>query len=59
MKTKKLGWTELNLSVIGLGLSISEQTINRHSGEISVESQPGNGATFIIKLPITVNNGGS
>ena len=43
-----------------LGLTISEQTINRHGGEISVESQPGNGATFIIKLPIsTVNNDGS
>ncbi len=40
----------------GLGLSISQGIINRHGGEISAESQPGSGATFIIKLPITLTN---
>ncbi|MFC2056637.1 ATP-binding protein [Chloroflexota bacterium] len=38
----------------GLGLSISQGIINRHGGEISVESELDSGATFIIKLPITV-----
>ncbi|MFC2020358.1 histidine kinase N-terminal 7TM domain-containing protein [Chloroflexota bacterium] len=40
----------------GLGLSISKGIISRHGGEISVESKPGSGATFIIKLPITADN---
>ncbi|MFC2035706.1 ATP-binding protein, partial [Chloroflexota bacterium] len=43
----------------GLGLSISRGIINRHGGEIFVESEPGGGATFIIKLPINVANSGS
>ncbi len=39
----------------GLGLSISQRIINRHGGEISVESEPSDGATFIIKLPIALS----
>jgi len=38
----------------GLGLSISQGIINGHGGEISVESEPSDGATFIIKLPIAL-----
>ncbi|MBM4308489.1 MAG: hypothetical protein FJ123_17315, partial [Deltaproteobacteria bacterium] len=36
----------------GLGLSISYGIINRHQGEIQVESQEGVGTSFVIKLPI-------
>jgi signal transduction histidine kinase len=36
----------------GLGLSISYAIIQRHLGEIQVESQEGIGSTFMIKLPI-------
>lgn len=37
----------------GMGLSISYDIIvNRHNGEILVESSQGNGATFTVKLPI-------
>jgi signal transduction histidine kinase len=37
----------------GMGLSISYDIIvNRHNGEILVESSPGNGAKFTLKLPI-------
>ena len=39
----------------GLGLSISYDIIQKHKGEISVESAVGKGTTFAIKLPV-VNN---
>ncbi len=35
----------------GLGLSISQDIIRRHNGVIEVESFPGKGTTFIIRLP--------
>jgi signal transduction histidine kinase len=36
----------------GLGLSISLSYIKNHNGEITVDSRPGEGTTFIIKLPM-------
>ncbi|GAG03114.1 unnamed protein product, partial [marine sediment metagenome] len=37
----------------GLGLSVSYDLIaNKHKGELLVDSTPGRGSTFIIKLPI-------
>jgi PAS domain S-box-containing protein len=36
----------------GLGLSISYDIIRKHNGEISVESEPGVGTTFTVRLPI-------
>ncbi|MBI3159381.1 MAG: hypothetical protein HYZ26_07270 [Chloroflexi bacterium] len=36
----------------GLGLFICEQLIQAHGGTIGVESKPGNGTTFIIRLPL-------
>jgi len=38
----------------GLGLAISHQIIQKHGGEITVESQPGVGTSFYIRLPVTV-----
>jgi len=35
----------------GLGLSISYGIVQRYDGEISVESEPGRGSTFHIRLP--------
>ncbi len=37
----------------GLGLSLSRSIILDHGGTIEAKSEPGQGATFIIKFPIT------
>ena len=36
----------------GLGLAISYGIIERHGGTINVSSQPGQGTTFVVKLPM-------
>ncbi|WP_372894937.1 ATP-binding protein [Stieleria sp.] len=36
----------------GIGLSICKKTVQRHAGEIWVESEPGQGAHFRFSLPI-------
>jgi two-component system NtrC family sensor kinase len=36
----------------GLGLAISYSIIQKHEGTIEVQSQPGKGSTFIVKLPL-------
>ncbi|MFP4446444.1 MAG: sensor histidine kinase, partial [Desulfosudaceae bacterium] len=39
---------------VGLGLSVCYGFIKDHGGDIQVSSQPGQGATFIITLPVHV-----
>ncbi|MFH1148055.1 MAG: ATP-binding protein [Pseudomonadota bacterium] len=36
----------------GLGLSIVQRIIRKHGGEIGVESAPGKGTTFFVRLPV-------
>ncbi|NIV38550.1 MAG: hypothetical protein GWN58_56785 [Anaerolineae bacterium] len=36
----------------GLGLAIARKTIRDHGGAISVQSTPGQGAMFVVRLPL-------
>jgi two-component system phosphate regulon sensor histidine kinase PhoR len=36
----------------GLGLSIVKNIVQAHGGSVSVESQPGQGTTFVVRLPV-------
>ncbi len=45
-------------SGLGLGLFISHEIIEQHQGRMWLESQPGNGATFYIALPLLDAPGG-
>ncbi|WP_368073784.1 sensor histidine kinase [Sulfitobacter sp. SK011] len=40
----------------GLGLSISFDIIKQHGGELSFETRPGNGTTFIVALPVAASS---
>jgi two-component system NtrC family sensor kinase len=40
----------------GLGLSICHGIIAEHGGRIYAESERGRGATFIVELPVPVDN---
>jgi signal transduction histidine kinase len=37
----------------GMGLYLSHDFVLRHKGSIEVISEPGQGATFIVKLPLS------
>jgi PAS domain S-box-containing protein len=41
-----------NFSGMGLGLYITRQAVEAHGGRIAVQSEPGNGATFTVELPL-------
>ncbi|MBN2601166.1 MAG: HAMP domain-containing protein [Candidatus Marinimicrobia bacterium] len=47
-RSRRLGGT-------GLGLSISKHIVHLHNGEIDIESLPGKGTKFIIRLPINLS----
>jgi signal transduction histidine kinase len=41
----------------GLGLYISHDIVKRHSGALTVQSEPGRGATFAVRLPLEPEGG--
>lgn len=40
-----------SISGTGLGLSIVKTSVERHQGQLHVDSEPGRGSTFTVKLP--------
>lgn len=42
---------------MGLGLLISTQIVDRHGGRIAVRSEPGEGSTFTVTLPVRLPAG--
>jgi len=42
-----------NRSGNGLGLHLCQQVIQAHQGELTVQSQPNQGSTFILRLPLS------
>jgi len=43
---------------MGLGLSIARTLVEAHGGRISAESHPGEGARFLVRLPLGDKNSG-
>ncbi|HEX8818880.1 MAG TPA: ATP-binding protein [Archangium sp.] len=37
----------------GMGLAVVKRNIDEHNGEVSVESAPGRGTTFTLRIPLT------
>lgn len=48
--------THPTTSGTGLGLGIVKQIVTVHNGTVRVHSEPGNGATFIVTLPVYGND---
>lgn len=46
-----------NISGLGIGLFISREIIQEHSGEIILRSSPGIGSEFEFKIPLAVTSG--
>lgn len=53
---QKFERADKSISGLGLGLYIVKQIIDMHQGFIRVESELGQGATFIVELPYTTYN---
>jgi signal transduction histidine kinase len=48
--------TDRAIQGAGLGLSICKSLVEAHGGTISVDSTPGRGTTFVVRLPVAVTS---
>jgi signal transduction histidine kinase len=37
---------------VGLGLALVDTVARRHGGQVSVQSEPGSGALFVLQVPL-------
>ena len=42
----------------GLGLALVKHVLNRHRGRLAIDSAPGKGATFTVRLPLAMGESG-
>jgi signal transduction histidine kinase len=49
---RQVGRDKMEQQGLGLGLAVARGLIDLHDGEITVESRPGEGSTFTIRLPV-------
>lgn len=40
----------------GLGLALVKEVIEEHNGSIAIKSEPGQGSSFLVRLPVQENN---
>jgi len=50
---QRLHGRSCNYEGTGIGLAICRKIVERHNGSIIARSSPGQGATFIIQIPVT------
>lgn len=53
MPFRRLHGRSENMEGTGIGLALCRKIVERHSGELSAESEPGKGSRFTIILPLT------
>jgi signal transduction histidine kinase len=51
-KAFSLFFSSKGLKGTGLGLFISNKIVDKHGGDIAVDSEPGRGTRFLIRLPL-------
>ena len=44
---------------IGLGLTVANDVVRAHNGQISVDSSVGKGSTFVVHLPLAADDSGA